>query len=79
VDALHLLEYYAATLDAKSFGEQYAKLRSLNAVLVDEALRLARVLSGRLLPLGDPEKVLCERVISYAVGSGTLEGWLRGG
>jgi putative DNA methylase len=79
VDALHLLEYYAATLDAKSFGEQYAKLRSLNAVLIDEALRLARVLSGRLLPLGDPEKVLCERVISYAVGSGTLEGWLRGG
>jgi len=79
VDALHLLEYYAATLDAKSFGEQFAKLRSLNAVLVDEALRLARVLSGRLLPLGDPEKVLCERVISYAVGSGTLEGWLRGG
>jgi len=79
VDALHLLEYYAATLDAKSFGEQYAKLRSLNAALVDEALRLARVLSGGLLPSGDPERVLCGRVISYVTGAGTLEGWLRGG
>ncbi|MCC6051445.1 MAG: hypothetical protein LM580_12100, partial [Thermofilum sp.] len=29
VDALHLLEYYAVALDAKSFGEQYARLRSL--------------------------------------------------
>jgi len=79
VDALHLLEYYAATLDAKSFGEQHTKLRSLNAALVDEALRLARVLSGGLLPSGDPERVLCGRVISYVTGTGTLEGWLRGG
>jgi len=79
VDALHLLEYYAVALDAKSFGEQYARLRSLDAVRVEEALKLARVFSGRLLPAGDPEKVLCERVLAYATGTGTLEGGLRGG
>jgi putative DNA methylase len=79
VDALHLLEYYAVALDAKSFGEQYARLRSLDAVRVEEALKLARVFSGRLLPAGDPEKILCERVLAYATGTGTLEGWLRGG
>ncbi|AGT36177.1 hypothetical protein N186_09205 [Thermofilum adornatum] len=78
VDALHLLEYYAATLDVKSFREQYEKLRSVNAVLVDEALRLARVFSGRLVPSVDPERRLCERVLSYVSGAGTLEGWLGG-
>jgi len=80
VDALHLLEYYAATLDVKGFREQYEKLRSINAVLVDEALRLARVLSGRLVPSIDPERRLCERVLSYvhARGASTLDGWLDG-
>uniref|UniRef100_A0A7C1GCQ9 DUF1156 domain-containing protein n=1 Tax=Thermofilum adornatum TaxID=1365176 RepID=A0A7C1GCQ9_9CREN len=78
VDALHLLEYYAATLDIKGFREQYEKLRSINAVLVDEALRLARVFSGRLVPSVDPERRLCERVLSYVSGAGTLEGWLGG-
>ncbi|NAZ24252.1 MAG: DUF1156 domain-containing protein [Thermofilum sp.] len=78
VDALHLLEYYAATLDVKGFREQYEKLRSVNAVLVDEALRLARVFSGRLVPSVDPERRLCERVLSYVSGAGTLEGWLGG-
>jgi len=78
VDALHLLEYYAATLDVKGFREQYEKLRSVNAVLVDEALRLARVFSGRLVPSIDPERRLCERVLLYVSGAGTLEGWLGG-
>jgi putative DNA methylase len=80
VDALHLLEYYAATLDVKGFREQYERLRSVNAVFVDEALRLARVLSGRLVPSIDPERRLCERVLSYvhARGASTLDGWLDG-
>jgi len=78
VDALHLLEYYAATLDVKGFREQYERLRSVNAVFVDEALRLARVFSGRLVPSVDPERRLCERVLSYVSGAGTLEGWLGG-
>jgi putative DNA methylase len=78
VDALHLLEYYAVTLDVRSFRERLDGLRSLNAVLVEEALRLARVLGGRLLPLNDPERALCQRVSSYATGAGTLEGWLHG-
>jgi putative DNA methylase len=78
VDALHLLEYYAVTLDVRSFRERLDGLRSLNAVLVEEALRLARVLGGRLLPLNDPERALCQRVTSYATGAGTLEGWLHG-
>ncbi|MEM0234639.1 hypothetical protein [Thermofilum sp.] len=78
VDALHLLEYYAATFDVKGFREQYEKLRSVNAVLVDEALRLAKVFSGRLVPSVDPERRLCERVLSYVSGAGTLEGWLGG-
>jgi putative DNA methylase len=68
VDALHLLEYYAVALDAKSFGEQYARLRSLDAVRVEEALKLARVFSGRLLPAADPEKVLCKRILEYVTG-----------
>ncbi|MCC6065791.1 MAG: DUF1156 domain-containing protein, partial [Thermofilum sp.] len=68
VDALHLLEYYAVALDAKSFGEQYARLRSLDAVRVEEALKLARVFSGRLLPADDPEKVLCKRILEYVTG-----------
>jgi putative DNA methylase len=78
VDALHLLEYYAATLDVKGFREQYERLRSVNTVLVDEALRLAKVFSGRLVPSVDPERRLCERVLSYVSGAGTLEGWLGG-
>jgi len=68
VDALHLLEYYAVALDAKSFGEQYAKLRSLDAVRVEEALKLARIFMGRLLPTDDPEKVLCKRILEYVTG-----------
>ena len=78
VDALHLLEYYAATLDVKGFREQYERLRSVNALFVDEALRLAKVFSGRLVPSVDPERRLCERVLSYVSGTGTLEGWLGG-
>ncbi|MCC6003568.1 MAG: DUF1156 domain-containing protein [Thermofilum sp.] len=78
VDVLHLLEYYAVALDVRSFRERLDGLRSLNAVLVEEALRLARVLGGRLLPLNDPERALCQRVTSYATGAGTLEGWLHG-
>jgi putative DNA methylase len=68
VDALHLLEYYAVALDAKSFGEQYARLRSLDAVRVEEALKLARIFMGRLLPTDDPEKVLCKRILEYVTG-----------
>ncbi|MEZ0345654.1 MAG: hypothetical protein ABWK01_03810 [Infirmifilum sp.] len=76
VDALHLLEYYALTLDSREFKERYEGLRALNALDVEEAVSLAKIFAGeKLLPRGDPEGELCRRVVSYLTGMETLEGW----
>ncbi|MEM0050224.1 MAG: DUF1156 domain-containing protein, partial [Candidatus Bathyarchaeia archaeon] len=63
VDVLHVLEYNAVTYPAVEYKRRLEKLREKYPAQVNEALSLARIFA-RILPEGDPEKILCERVIS---------------
>ncbi|MEM4546118.1 MAG: DUF1156 domain-containing protein [Nitrososphaerota archaeon] len=65
VNALHLLEYYAVAYSATEYIHRLEKLREKYPAQVNEALSLAKVFA-RVLPEDDPERRLCERVISPA-------------
>ncbi|MEM2189791.1 MAG: DUF1156 domain-containing protein, partial [Nitrososphaerota archaeon] len=65
VDALHLLEYYAVAYSATEYIQRLEKLREKYPAQVNEALSLAKIFA-RVLPEDDPERRLCERVISPA-------------
>ncbi|MEM3480012.1 MAG: DUF1156 domain-containing protein, partial [Candidatus Bathyarchaeia archaeon] len=65
VDALHLLEYYAVAYSATEYMRRLEKLREKYPAQVNEALSLAKIFA-RVLPEDDPERRLCERVISPA-------------
>ena len=69
VDALHTLEYYAVAYSAAEYTRRLEKLREKNPAQVNEALSLARIFA-KVLPEEDPERRLCERVISPAVQLG---------
>ena len=69
VDALHLLEYYAVAYSAAEYMRRLEKLREKYPAQVNEALSLAKIFA-RVLPEDDPERRLCERVISPAFQPG---------
>ncbi|MEM2153193.1 MAG: DUF1156 domain-containing protein, partial [Candidatus Bathyarchaeia archaeon] len=71
VDALHVLEYNAVTYPAVEYKRRLEKLREKYPAQVNEALSLARIFA-RILPEGDPEKLLCERVISPVLQFGGI-------
>lgn len=66
VDVLHVLEYYAIKYPVVEYMKNLEVLREKYPSLVNEALSLAKILA-RILPESDPEKYLCERVISPAL------------
>ena len=79
VDLLHLLEYYAVTLPKSEFTKRVEELRARYPALYEEALGLARLLA-EVLPSGDPERELTNRVVSVlAPSQAGLDRWLRGG
>ncbi|MEM1698068.1 MAG: DUF1156 domain-containing protein [Thermofilaceae archaeon] len=63
VDVLHLLEYYAVAYSAAEFERRLEKLRESYPAQVNEALSLARIFV-RVLPESDPERKLCERILT---------------
>jgi putative DNA methylase len=78
VDALHLLEFYAATLPREEFKRRAEEIRGKEPRLFDEAVVLARVLASSL-PAEDPERDLAKQVME-ALGlatPGTLEPFLH--
>ena len=78
VDALHLLEFYAATLPREEFKRRAEEIRGREPRLFDEAVVLARVLASSL-PAEDPERDLAKQVME-ALGlatPGTLEPFLH--
>jgi len=78
VDALHLLEFYAATLPREEFKRRAEEIKSREPRLFDEAVVLARVLASSL-PAEDPERELAKQVVE-ALGlatPGTLEPFLH--
>jgi putative DNA methylase len=78
VDALHLLEFYAATLPREEFKRRAEEIRGREPRLFDEAVVLARVLASSL-PAEDPERELAKQVME-ALGlaiPGTLEPFLH--
>jgi putative DNA methylase len=78
VDALHLLEFYAATLPREEFKRRSEEVKGREPRLFDEAVVLARVLASSL-PAEDPERELAKQVME-ALGlatPGTLEPFLH--
>jgi putative DNA methylase len=78
VDALHLLEFYAATLPREEFKRRAEEVKGREPRLFDEAVVLARVLASSL-PAEDPERELAKQVME-ALGlatPGTLEPFLH--
>ncbi|MEM3964309.1 MAG: DUF1156 domain-containing protein [Thermofilaceae archaeon] len=69
VDALHVLEYYAVAYSAAEYMRRLERLREKYPAQVNEAISLAKIFA-RVLPEDDPEKRLCERVISPALQLG---------
>ncbi|MEM0253463.1 MAG: DUF1156 domain-containing protein [Candidatus Bathyarchaeia archaeon] len=69
VDTLHLLEYYAVAYSAAEYMRRLEKLREKYPAQVNEALSLAKIFA-RVLPEDDPERRLCERVVSPALQLG---------
>ncbi|MEM3537015.1 MAG: DUF1156 domain-containing protein [Candidatus Korarchaeum sp.] len=69
VDALHLLEYYAVAYSSAEYTRRLEKLREKYPAQVNEALSLAKIFA-RVLPEDDPERRLCERVISQHLSLG---------
>ncbi|MCW4008816.1 MAG: DUF1156 domain-containing protein [Candidatus Bathyarchaeota archaeon] len=67
VDALHLLEYYAATYPASEYKLKLELLRAAHPAAVEEALALSKVLAA-VLPEADAEKTLSKRVIEPLLG-----------
>ncbi len=63
VDALHVLEYYALIYPADEYKRRIEDLRDKNPLEVNEAFSLAKILA-KVLPDEDPEKQLCERILS---------------
>jgi putative DNA methylase len=78
VDALHLLEFYAATLPREEFKRRADEVRGREPRLFDEAVALARVLASSL-PTEDPERELAKQVMEALglAGLGTLEPFIR--
>jgi putative DNA methylase len=78
VDALHLLEFYAATLPREEFKRRADEVRGREPRLFDEAVALARVLASSL-PAEDPERELAKQVVEALglAGLGTLEPFIR--
>jgi len=64
VDALHTLEYYAATYSREEFRRKTEELKTAYPSHVEEALTLAKILA-RTLPKEDPEWSLCKRMADY--------------
>jgi putative DNA methylase len=78
VDALHLLEFYAAALPREEFKRRADEVRGREPRLFDEAVALARVLASSL-PAEDPERELAKQVVEALglAGLGTLEPFIR--
>jgi putative DNA methylase len=61
VDALHLLEYYAVSYGKEQFASKLDELRKKYPAEVDEAITLARIISGSLTE--DIEAKLCSKIL----------------
>jgi len=61
VDALHLLEYYAISYGKEQFASKLDELRKKYPAEVDEAVTLARIISGSLTE--DMEAKLCSKIL----------------
>jgi putative DNA methylase len=64
VDALHTLEYYAATYSREEFKHKLEELKNVYPSYVEEALRLTEILA-KTLPKEDSEWSLCKRIMDY--------------
>jgi putative DNA methylase len=64
VDALHTLEYYAATYSREEFKHKLEELKNAYPSYAEEALTLAKILA-KTLPKEDPEWSLCKRIMDY--------------
>ncbi|MEM3389773.1 MAG: DUF1156 domain-containing protein, partial [Thermoproteota archaeon] len=62
VDALHLLEYFAAKYSLNEFKRRADEMMKLYPNYVSEALSLAKVFA-KVLPENDCEGVLCKRIV----------------
>jgi len=79
VDLLHLLEYYAVVQPKSEFTKKADELRAKYPALYEEALIMARVLTG-ILPSNDLERELVNRVVNTLIPSQTgIEKWFQGG
>ncbi|MGQ4894446.1 MAG: DUF1156 domain-containing protein [Candidatus Njordarchaeia archaeon] len=68
IDALHLLEYLALTLPKRSFEEKKSDLELKYKGYIEEALIIADILRN-ILPITDPEKKLCDRLVKLIMGA----------
>jgi putative DNA methylase len=64
VDALHMLEYYAATYSREEFKRKIEELKTIYPSYTEEALTLEKILA-KTLPKEDPEWSLCKRIVDY--------------
>ncbi|MEM3536256.1 MAG: DUF1156 domain-containing protein [Candidatus Bathyarchaeia archaeon] len=64
VDALHTLEYYAATFSREEFKRKLEELKNDYPAYVEEAQTLVKILA-KTLPKEDPEGSLCKRIMDY--------------
>ncbi len=64
VDALHTLEYYAATFSREEFKRKLKQLKNDYPVYMEEAQTLAKILA-KTLPKEAPEYSLCKRIMHY--------------
>ncbi|MEM0358347.1 MAG: DUF1156 domain-containing protein [Candidatus Bathyarchaeia archaeon] len=64
VDALHTLEYYAATFSREEFKRKLEQLKNDYPAYMEEAQTLAKILA-KTLPKEDPEYSLCKRIMDY--------------
>lgn len=64
VDALHTLEYYAATFSRVEFKRKLEELKNDYPAYVEEALTLAKIMA-KIISKEDPEWALCKRIMDY--------------
>jgi putative DNA methylase len=64
IDALHTLEYYAATYSREEFKRKTEELKNAYPSHIEEALILAKILA-KTLPKEDPEWSLCKRITDH--------------
>ncbi|MEM2787820.1 MAG: hypothetical protein QXJ58_06085, partial [Archaeoglobaceae archaeon] len=64
VDALHTLEYYAATFSREEFKRKLEQLKNDYPAYMEEAQTLAKILV-KTLSKEDPEYSLCKRIVDY--------------